>query len=122
MAILKRVTGEPAGQLIELKHEVMVVGRSPECHIVLDPNGVSRRHAEIRRVGSAFHLVDLNSRNKTIVNNTEVKPGHDHVLAPGDRINICDVEFVYYTVPPKDPPSKPPGDVIVVTEGDTVED
>ncbi len=51
MAILKRVTGESAGQIIELKSDLIVIGRSPECHIVLDPNGVSRRHAEIRRVG-----------------------------------------------------------------------
>jgi serine phosphatase RsbU (regulator of sigma subunit)/pSer/pThr/pTyr-binding forkhead associated (FHA) protein len=122
MAVLKRVTGDPAGQLIELKHDVMVVGRSPECHIILDPNGVSRRHAEIRRVGNAFHLADLNSRNKTIVNDSEVRPGHDHLLKPGDRINICDVEFIFYTALPKDPPSKASGDVMVVTDGETVED
>jgi serine phosphatase RsbU (regulator of sigma subunit)/pSer/pThr/pTyr-binding forkhead associated (FHA) protein len=122
MAILKRATGEPAGQLIELKHEVTVIGRSPECHIVLDPNGVSRRHAEIRKVGNAFYVADLNSRNKTLVNNTEVRPGQDHQLRTGDRINICDVEFIYYPVPPKEKEPKPPGDVMVVTEGEGFED
>ena len=75
MAILKRVTGDAAGQIIELKDELTVIGRSPECQIVLDPNGVSRRHAEIRRVGEEFFLADLRSRNKTKVNNTEVDPG-----------------------------------------------
>lgn len=124
MAILKRVTGEPAGQLIELKNDVTVIGRAPDCQIVLDPNGVSRRHAEIRKVGNAFFLADLRSRNKTLVNNTEVKAGHDHPLKSGDRINICDVEFIYYPVaPPKDGAQKPSDpDVMVVTESDAGDD
>ncbi len=122
MAILKRVTGDPAGQLIELKWDVTVIGRSPDCQIVLDSIGVSRKHAEIRKVGGAFFLADLRSRNKTIVNNTEVKAGADHPLKSGDRINICDVEFVYYpAVPPRDEPGPGP-DVMVVNEGDAGDD
>ncbi|MDR3632264.1 MAG: SpoIIE family protein phosphatase [Isosphaeraceae bacterium] len=100
MAILKRVTGVPAGQIIELTNDLTVIGRSPECNIVLDPNGVSRKHAEIRREGNVFYLADLRSRNLTKVNNSRVEPGRDHRLQPGDRINICDVEFLYYDVPP----------------------
>src|SRR5436305_2082252 len=121
MPILKRVTGDAAGQIIELKHDLTLIGRSPECHIVLDPNGVSRRHAEIRRVGEAFYLADLRSRNKTKVNNTEVILGNDHRLQPGDRINICDVEFVFYSAPPKE---TGPGEsnIMVVTEGDDLDD
>ena len=103
MPILKRVTGDAAGQIIELKSEITVIGRSPECQIVLDPNGVSRRHAEIRHVGEEFFLADLRSRNKTKVNNAEVTLGNDHRLQSGDRINICDVEFIYYTAPPRSP-------------------
>lgn len=116
MAILKRVTGHPAGQIIELKGDVTVIGRSPECHIVLDPNGVSRRHAEVRRVGEKFFLADLHSRNLTKVNNSKVEPGKDHHLQPGDRINICDVEFLYFANPPKEPSPREAGDVMVVTE------
>ena len=97
MAFLKRANGDTAGQVIELKPDRIVIGRSPEhCHIVLDPNGVSRRHAEIYRKGEEFFLADLNSRNMTKVNNTKVIPGVDHRLKPGDRINICDVEFLFY--------------------------
>ena len=123
MAILKRVTGEPAGQLIELKHDSTLIGRLPECHIVLDSNGVSRRHAEIRRVGNnAFVISDLHSRNKTLVNNTEVDPNKHRPLKTGDRITICDVEFLYY---PNQPPSsthRPPGDIMTVTENEGVDD
>ena len=31
MAILKRVTGDPAGQIIELKSDMTVIGRSPSA-------------------------------------------------------------------------------------------
>ena len=123
MAILKQVTGDPAGQLIELKSDVTVIGRSPECQIVLGPNGVSRRHAEIRKVGNAFFLADLRSRNKTLVNNTEVKAGADHPLKSGDRLNICDVEFIYYpAAPPKESTTSADVNIMTVTEGDGGDD
>ena len=84
MAFLKRANGDTAGQIIELKPERVIIGRSPEhCHIVLDPNGVSRRHAEIYRKGDDFYLCDLNSRNMTRVNNAKVIPGIDHRLVTG---------------------------------------
>jgi phosphoserine phosphatase RsbU/P len=120
MAFLKRANGETAGQIIELKVDRVVIGRSPEhCHVVLDPNGVSRRHAEIYRKSEEFYLSDLNSRNMTKVNNTKVIPGVDHRLAPGDRINICDVEFLFYPRLPSDDPGKDPGNIMIVNEGDS---
>jgi phosphoserine phosphatase RsbU/P len=111
--ILKKVTGNPAGQHIELNRDTIVIGRAPECDIVLDPFGVSRRHAEIRRDGEKFYLVDLGSRNKTKLNDTEISPQQNHVLKQGDRINICDIEFVYYSQP--EPPKSETG-VFIVTE------
>jgi serine phosphatase RsbU (regulator of sigma subunit)/pSer/pThr/pTyr-binding forkhead associated (FHA) protein len=123
MAFLKRANGETAGQIIELKPDRVIIGRSPEhCHVVLDPNGVSRRHAEIYRKGEEHFLADLNSRNLTKVNNTKVIPGIDHKLLPGDRINICDVEFVFYPQLPPDGPSRDPGDIMIVTEGENQDD
>ncbi len=119
MPFLKRANGETAGQIIELKPERIVIGRSPEyCHVVLDPNGVSRRHAEIYKKGEEFFLADLNSRNTTKVNNMKVIPGIDHRLSPGDRINICDVEFFFYPQLPTNTSSKEGGDVMVVAEGE----
>jgi sigma-B regulation protein RsbU (phosphoserine phosphatase) len=114
MAILKRVTGNPSGQIIELKTETIVIGRSPECQIILDPNGVSRRHAEIIRLADDFFIADLRSRNKTKVNGADLDPSKKHKLKPGDRINICDVEFVYYVNPPK---GMAAGDELVLTDG-----
>jgi Protein of unknown function (DUF3662)/Inner membrane component of T3SS, cytoplasmic domain len=63
----------------------VVVGRSREADIVLaDPN-VSRRHAELRRDDSGWHVADLGSTNGIKVNGRRV----DQVaLSPGDRITI----------------------------------
>ena len=121
MAILKRVTGDAAGQIIELKSELTVIGRSPECQIVLDPNGVSRRHAEIRKVGDAFFLADLRSRNKTKVNNAEVEPGQ-RPPAPAGRPDQHLRRRVRLLPrrPPRRPAPKADGDVMVVTEGEDV--
>jgi phosphoserine phosphatase RsbU/P len=112
--ILKKVSGNPPGQHIELNRDIIVIGRAPECDIVLDPFGVSRRHAEIKREGDSFFLVDLASRNKTKLNDGEISPQQNHLLKQGDRINICDIEFVYYSQPEQ--PKAETG-VFIVTDG-----
>ncbi len=121
MAVLKHATGDLAGTLVDLKSDVTVIGRLPECHIILAPVGVSRRHAEIRKVGPAFHLVDLDSRNKTLVNGTELKGGVEHLLKENDRISICGVEFVYNPVEPARTSDAEAGQVMRVTDGDDAE-
>jgi transcriptional regulator with AAA-type ATPase domain len=51
------------GMLTVLSGGVCVLGRSPDCHVVLEGDQVSRRHAEIRREGLVYLLRDLGSRN-----------------------------------------------------------
>jgi serine phosphatase RsbU (regulator of sigma subunit)/pSer/pThr/pTyr-binding forkhead associated (FHA) protein len=122
MAFLKRANGDTIGQIIELKPERVIIGRSPEhCHIVLDPNGVSRRHAEIYKKGEDHYLSDLNSRNLTRVNNAKVIPGIDHRLVSGDRINICDVEFLFYPQLPPPGASRDAGEIMIVNEAENEE-
>ena len=119
MAFLKRANGDTIGQIIELKPDRVIIGRSPEhCHIVLDPNGVSRRHAEIYRKEEDYYLSDLNSRNLTRVNNAKVIPGIDHRLVTGDRINICDVEFLFYPQLPAEGASEDVAEIMIVNEAE----
>ncbi len=121
MAVLMMVNGDPPGQFIELKDDEAVIGRLPECSIVLDPHGVSRRHALIRRNGKMYSLVDLGSRNKTKLNEKEVSPNQEHPLKPGDRINICDVEMIFYNViPTMAPGSDDPFDLADGNEDSTI--
>jgi phosphoserine phosphatase RsbU/P len=120
MAVLKKVTGESAGQLIDLKAESTVIGRAPECTVVLDSTGVSRRHVEFRKTGDSFAVVDLNSRNKTKLNGKVLDPDVPYAIVPNDKIEICDVVFAFYLVPPKDPPKRPVGDVLEVDDREDV--
>jgi hypothetical protein len=74
----------------------VVIGRSRECDIQLaDPN-VSRRHAELRREGSAFWLVDLGSTNGIDVNG---RRQHRTKLSDGDRVTIGTTEVVFRQEP-----------------------
>jgi serine phosphatase RsbU (regulator of sigma subunit)/pSer/pThr/pTyr-binding forkhead associated (FHA) protein len=116
MAVLVKVNGNPPGQLIELTDEETSIGRLPECSVTLDLQGVSRKHAIIRRSGKDFFLVDLRSRNKTFLNEREVPPEQDQLLQQGDRILICDVEMVFYQAMPAEPQPEPK-DQVVVTDG-----
>jgi Protein of unknown function (DUF3662)/FHA domain len=68
------------------RHELtrtLVVGRSRECDVTLDDPNVSRRHAEIRREGDAWWVVDLGSTNGVEVNGRRVDRAK---LEPDDEI------------------------------------
>jgi serine phosphatase RsbU (regulator of sigma subunit) len=118
MPVLKRVNEGPPGQFIELKADSLVIGRAPECDLVLTSQGVSRRHAEIKRLGPDLFLCDLHARNRTKVNDRDLTAGEAHPLKNGDRINICDVEFVYYIKLPTTSETARDKDEMLVVDGD----
>jgi predicted component of type VI protein secretion system len=55
-------------QEVELSRPVMVVGRHPDCDIVLEHAAVSMRHALFRVVNRTVYVEDLASTNGTLVN------------------------------------------------------
>ncbi len=73
------------GRDVQLDRDVLVIGRSSGCDIVLDDPNVSRRHAEVRRLGEGFSLVDLGSTNGTEVNGQRVG---ETSLMNGDVIGV----------------------------------
>jgi hypothetical protein len=76
----------------ELTGDRAVIGRSRECDVqIADPN-VSRQHAELRREGGGFVIVDLGSTNGIEVNGRRVKRA---TLEPGDRISIGQTDLVF---------------------------
>jgi hypothetical protein len=84
--------GIPAGSLVladgnrvVLGAEPVVIGRLPECGIVLSDPNVSRRHSEVKRQGSDIVVVDLQSTNGTRVNGVPVR---ERVLEDGDEIMV----------------------------------
>ena len=76
----------------ELDSRRAVIGRSRECDIqIADPNA-SRRHAEIRRDGASFSIVDLGSTNGLDVNGRRTQRA---TLSDGDRITIGTTDLVF---------------------------
>jgi len=61
----------------------IVMGRSPDCDVVIKDFGVSRRHAEVVIDGRDCRLVDLKSKNGTQVNGVRVP---EALLNDGDQI------------------------------------
>jgi adenylate cyclase len=61
----------------------VVIGRSPECQVVLKDFGISRNHAKLVVADDGVRIVDLKSKNGTQVNGVPVVEAH---LKDGDRI------------------------------------
>lgn len=94
-------TLDPSGETnrFDLKDGETVIGRHPDCDIVVEVGAVSRIHAKIVRRGTDFIIEDQGSRNGTFLNGQLIDGGQ--ALREGDRVRICEVELVFHgdTVP-----------------------
>ncbi|MBF8299285.1 MAG: hypothetical protein HW397_334 [Dehalococcoidia bacterium] len=79
--------------VIDLIQPATVFGKVAEADIVVDNPYISRRHAEIKRDGDGYWLVDLASRNGTFVNGVRLVDG-GHWLQTGDRIELAQGQVV----------------------------
>ena len=73
------------GHRVAVGEEPVSIGRLPECDVVLSDPNVSRRHAEVRRRGNDFVVVDLGSTNGTKVNGAGIR---ERRLVDGDDITV----------------------------------
>ncbi len=94
MAFLTANNGPQAGRRYELDRPESVLGRHPECDVVIDVGAVSRYHCKIHGDGTRFSVEDLKSRNGTFVNE-QVIQGITR-LEHGNLVRICDVVFTYH--------------------------
>lgn len=85
--VLKTLDGS-LDERIPLVKELYVVGREATCDIRLNRPTISKRHAELQRRGSAFHIKDLNSSSGVFINDQRVAHAE---LKPGDRLILGDV-------------------------------
>jgi len=65
----------PARVVLLPESRETVVGRDPECDLVLDDDRVSRRHATLVSDGTAWSVTDLGSKNGTLVDGLPVASG-----------------------------------------------
>ena len=94
MPALFVIQGRNRGTRFEIHADqgAISIGREAGNAVQVDDNEVSRRHAEIRRVGAGYVLGDLKSSNGTYVNDTRIERSE---LASGDRIRLGRTVLVY---------------------------
>jgi signal transduction histidine kinase len=88
------IQGRNRGTRYDLaSHEgAMSIGREAGNFVQLEDNEVSRRHAEVRRVGESFVVGDLKSSNGTWLNNRKIDRAE---LSSGDHIQVGRTILVY---------------------------
>jgi len=79
----------------------LLIGRSPECQLVLDHPAVSRRHAAIRVLNGTIQVADAKSSNGTLVNARRIL--HPVRLEIDDRLDIGPFELCVTPIAPPKP-------------------
>ena len=72
----------------------ILIGRSPDCDIVIDNKLASRHHAVIQKIRDAYFIRDENSTNGTFVNGKRIPEGKYFKLSKGDKISIGTMNLV----------------------------
>ncbi len=90
---LKVLSGSSEGKLIPVTQEKFLIGRSDECQLRPKSDSISRRHCALVQKEERLLLIDLKSRNGTIVNEKKLDPAKAKVLKHGDKIQVGKLEF-----------------------------
>jgi pSer/pThr/pTyr-binding forkhead associated (FHA) protein len=91
-----RITRHPGmglGQRIPLDVDCFVIGRNPDCNLVIPSNRVSRRHARLRLQEGKWYVEDMVTRHGTWVNNQQVRSRT--ALSHNDEIRVPDFMAVF---------------------------
>lgn len=83
--------GPGQGQLLEVKQGAVVIGRASVSDLRVQHPSISRRHAQVKRVGEQFFIKDLGSQNGTFVNKQRI--GTEVELKIGDLITLGNAQL-----------------------------
>ena len=92
-AYLVVTQGEGVGRQVEMKETPLVVGRSSDCEMRLLNRAVSRLHCRLWKDATGYWLRDLNSTNKTYLNDRSVIESR---LKDGDLIMVGGTVMQFY--------------------------
>jgi PAS domain S-box-containing protein len=103
--------GGLAGRVFAWAGDAMLLGRDPQCHLAIPDPSASWRHARLERsADGSMRIVDLNSRNGTLVNDVRIEQGP---VTHGDRLRLGNTIFTLLCPSSEDvllsPPPLPPG-------------
>lgn len=87
--------GRQRGRSVVLDKEKILVGRAPDCDIVLDDKFASRVHASISRLDSVFIVEDAGSKNGILLDNERLQEGTKGILADGVILTFAQTRFKF---------------------------
>lgn len=85
-----RFQHEGRDRVFTIRDRPIVIGRAPDCDLLLQHESISRQHARIAREEEGWTLRDLDSKNGSRVNTFHVS---EQVLRHGDRIDLGTVRM-----------------------------
>ncbi|MGB8258994.1 MAG: FHA domain-containing protein, partial [Terracidiphilus sp.] len=65
-----------------------IVGRDPDCDLIVAEPPVSGRHCKLTRQGDHYTIEDLGSKNGTFVNGMKLMPGQPAPLPRGATVTL----------------------------------
>ncbi len=108
---LRFLGGPQQGRVIDLVGGQLTFGRGAENDVVLDGDGVSRRHCRIIREGETYSVEDVQSTNGVRLNGRRIAVRE--ALRPGDHVGIGPHVLQFFDEdavlkPPPPPQEEPP--------------
>ena len=85
------IAGPSLGALLPIEGTT-TLGREPTSNYQIHDAAMSRRHCTIDRRDNGWVIVDLDSRNGTMVNGVPIRA---HALADGDQVRVGDSVFLF---------------------------
>ncbi|MEE1057353.1 MAG: FHA domain-containing protein [Acutalibacteraceae bacterium] len=85
------------GESISINKPVFRIGkeRSYVDYFVNNNIAVSRSHADIVSRGNSYFIVDLNSKNRTFINNRVIPANYETEIFDGDTLKLANEEFIF---------------------------
>jgi sigma-B regulation protein RsbU (phosphoserine phosphatase) len=94
--VLELIRGGRIQRVFEINGTDLHIGRTSGSEVKFNETKVSRNHARVeRRPDGSCYLVDLNSQNKTYVDDRRLEPFQPVRLSDGCRIKIVDIELIF---------------------------
>jgi hypothetical protein len=85
--------GEQAGKKLPLRLSETIMGRDPDCDLILGDPSVSPKHAKIKIQNDNFYIFDLVSESGTYLNGHKLL--RPKILYDWDEITLGDSRFIF---------------------------
>jgi len=98
--VVKGISGQFVGQIIELIDDSLIIGRDPRLAQLVYPQGVeeiSRKHCKVSydKNSQKFAIEDSSSNGTFLSSNQKLEPGKPYTLNQGDRFYLVDPKEVF---------------------------